>query len=44
MTRKLATHNHFYPTVEARDSALTEVFEQFRAEPKLIAGHVARFR
>ena len=44
VTRKLATHNRFYPTVEARDNALTEVFEHFRAEPDLIAGQVARFR
>ena len=43
-TRKLVTHNRFFPTVQERDGALTEAFEQFRAKPDMIAGHVARYR
>lgn len=43
-TRKHVTHNRFFATVAARDGALTEAFERFRAEPELIAGHVARHR
>lgn len=43
-TRKLVTHNRFFATVEERDGALTAAFEQFRAEPALIAGHVARYQ
>jgi transposase len=43
-TRKHVTHNRFFATVDARDGALTQAFEMFRAEPELIAGHVARYR
>ena len=43
-TRKLTTHNRFFATVGDRDAALTATFEQFRAEPNLIAGHVARIK
>jgi transposase len=43
-TRKRVTHNHFFATVDERDGALTGTFEQFRAEPELIAGHVARYQ
>jgi transposase len=43
-TRRMATHNRFYATVEERDAALTRTFDAFNARPKLIAGHVARFR
>lgn len=43
-TRKFVTHNRFFATVAERDGALTEAFEKFRAEPTLIAGHVARHR
>jgi hypothetical protein len=42
-TRKLATHNAFHPTPKARDDALIRTFEQFKAEPALVAGHVRRF-
>lgn len=43
-TRKLVTHNRFFPTVEERDGALILAFEQFRSEPASIAPHVARYR
>lgn len=43
-TRKLVTHNRFFSTVEERDGALVEAFEQFRAEPSMIVGHVARYQ
>jgi transposase len=43
-TRRRTTHNRFYPTVEARDAALTATFADFRRNPRLVAGHVARFR
>lgn len=42
-TKKRTTHNRFYPTTVARDAALTTTFESFKADPALIAGHVARF-
>jgi len=42
-TKKRTTHNRFFPTVEARDSALTDTFETFKKRPALVAGHVARF-
>ena len=43
-TRKIATHNRFYPTPQARDSALRETFDLFQRSPKLIDNQVARFR
>jgi len=43
-TRKQVTHNRFFATVQERDEALTKTFEQFRAKPALISGHVARFQ
>lgn len=43
-TRKLTTHNRFYPTVQARDAALRRTFRRFQKRPALIAAHVARFR
>ena len=43
-TRKHATHNRFYATVQDRDAALTETFETFQRIPQLIEGHVRRFR
>ena len=42
-TKRLTTHNRFFETVDDRDAALTATFERFRSEPRLIAGHVARF-
>jgi transposase len=42
-TRRMATHNRFYASVDERDAALTSTFERFRKEPGLIVGHVARF-
>lgn len=43
-TRKLATHNRFYRTVEARDAALVETFTLFQQQPSRIAPQVERFR
>jgi len=43
-TRKLATHNRYFPTPEHRDASLIDTFERFRAKPALIDGHVERFR
>ena len=42
-TKKVTTHNRFYPTVDERDAALRATFGTFQAQPSLIAGHVARF-
>lgn len=42
-TKRATTHNRFFETVEERDAALTATFERFRSDPRLIAGHVARF-
>jgi hypothetical protein len=43
-TRKMATHNRFYPTVQDRDAALRQTFDQFQLTPELIDNQVARFR
>jgi len=43
-TRKMTTHNRFYPTVQDRDSALRQTFDQFRLTPELIDHQVVRFR
>lgn len=43
-TRKLTTHNRFYPTTSERDGALRSTFSRFQRSPALISGHVARFR
>jgi transposase len=43
VTKKRTTHNRFFHTTEERDAALVETFNQFRAQPALIAGQVARF-
>ncbi len=43
-TKKMATHNTFHRTVEARDSALRRIFSRFRREPELISGYVERYR
>ena len=40
----MATHNRFYPTVQDRDSALRQTFDQFQMTPGLIENQVARFR
>jgi len=42
-TKKRTTHNQFFRTTEERDAALTATFEDFDANPRLLAGHVARF-
>ena len=43
-TRKMTTHNRFYPTTQQRDAALRATFAKFRRQPSLIAAQVARFR
>lgn len=43
ITKKLTTHNRFFRTTEERDAALSSTFEEFRADPAWLAGHVARF-
>lgn len=43
-TRKLATHNKFYSTVDERNSTLRRTFRKFQRHPELIAPQVARFR
>lgn len=43
-TRKLTTHNRFYPTTTERDAALRRTFARFRRTPTLISAHVARFQ
>jgi transposase len=43
VTKKATTHNRFYRTVVERDDALIETFEDFNAQPQMMAGHVARF-
>ena len=43
VTKRRTTHNRFYRAVEERDAALRSTFETFKAYPKMIAGHVARF-
>lgn len=43
-TRKMTTHNRFYPTPQARDAALRATFAKFQRRPSLIAGQVARFQ
>lgn len=43
-TRRLATHNRYYPTVEARDAALKEAFASFETDPAKVDGYVRRYR
>jgi len=43
-TRRLATHNRHYPTVEARDAALKEAFASFETDPAKVDGYVRRYR
>jgi len=43
-TRKLTTHNRFYPTTTERDTALRRTFARFRRNPELLYAHVARFQ
>ena len=43
-TRKMTTHNRFYPTVQERDAALRQTFDEFQRAPQLIDNQVARFR
>lgn len=43
-TRKMATHNRFYPTLQDRDTALRQTFGEFHRTPGLIDNQVARFR
>jgi transposase len=43
VTKKRTTHNRFFHTTDERDAALVATFGDFRAQPSLLAGHVARF-
>jgi transposase len=43
-TRKLTTHNRFFPNPEARDNALHRTFKRFERRREMLDGHVARFR
>lgn len=43
VTKKRTTHNRFFHTTDERDAALVKTFSDFRAQPSLLAGHVARF-
>jgi transposase len=43
-TRKMTTHNRFYPTTDERDAALRNTFAVFRLKPNLISAHVERFQ
>lgn len=43
-TRKLATHNRFYRTVQERDEALTATFRSFQSNPQNLLPLVARFQ
>lgn len=42
-TKKRTTHNRFFHTTDERDAALTATFNDFNAQPTLIAGNLARF-
>lgn len=44
VTRKMATHNRFYPTTNERDASLRKTFGTFQRRPALIEAHVARFQ
>lgn len=44
VTRKRTTHNQFYPTVDARDAALTATFKDFQAHPETLLPQVQRFQ
>ncbi len=39
VTRKMATHNRFYPTTNERDGALVRTFKTFQRRPDLVAAH-----
>jgi len=43
-TRKMTTHNRFYPTTVERDAALRKTFSAFQRNPDLISAHVERFQ
>lgn len=43
VTKKRTTHNRFFHTTAERDAALVATFNDFRTQPGLLAGHVARF-
>lgn len=43
-TRREATHNRYYASVEERDAALRSTFHRFETQPSLVAGQVRRFR
>ena len=43
VTKKRTTHNRFFRTTDERDEALAHTFGDFRKDPSLLAGYVARF-
>ncbi len=43
-TRREATHNRYYATMEDRDTALRATFTRFQVEPTRIDGHVRRYQ
>jgi transposase len=44
LTRKMTTHNRFYPSVQERDAALRATFTRFQRRPALLVPQVARFQ
>jgi transposase len=43
VTRKMTTHNRFYPSASERDAALVRTFRRFMRQPSLIRAHLERF-
>lgn len=43
-TRRAATHNRFFANTGERDAALRGTFRAFQRRPRLLDGHVRRFR
>jgi transposase len=43
-TRRAATHNRFFANTGERDAALRCTFRAFQRRPRLLDGHVRRFR
>jgi transposase len=43
-TRRRATHNRFFLSTAERDASLRSTFTAFRRRPRLVEGHLARFR
>jgi putative transposase len=41
--KKRTTHNRFFRTTQERDAALRRTFRRFAADPRILAGQVARY-